>query len=261
MGVRAFCIRLTMSWMMMFFAHDQRVDAVFLRVVPNRSQFFEYEPVTFYCEGVSHHNVLHKLKDKIQSCSNSNKKTATGSSCTVNAIYVDDSGKHWCETREGKRSNIINITVTAGSVILESPVVPVMEGEDVTLSCRSKMNSSTFTADFYKDGLNISSSSKGIVTIHKVSKSDEGLYKCSISGAESPESWLNVTDSFITFIDSSEHSCNVYLILRTVFTIMLVALLLLLLGLLHHGKIGATTANSCSTSCKCNCHCTGNKRI
>ncbi|KAL4007931.1 hypothetical protein ACER0C_001783 [Sarotherodon galilaeus] len=250
-----------MSWMMMFFAHDQRVGAVFLRVVPNRSQFFEYEPVTFYCEGVSHDNVLHKLKDKIQPCSNSNKETATGSSCTVNAVYTDDSGKHWCETREGKRSNIINMTVTAGSVILESPAVPVMEGEAVTLSCRSKMNSSTFTADFYKDGLHISSSSKRIVTLHKVSKSDEGLYKCSISGAESPESCLNVTDSFITFIDSSECSCNVYLILRTVFTIMLVALLLLLLGLLHYGKIGATTANSCSTSCKCNCHGTGNKQI
>uniref|UniRef100_A0AAZ1X115 Ig-like domain-containing protein n=1 Tax=Oreochromis aureus TaxID=47969 RepID=A0AAZ1X115_OREAU len=81
-----------------------------------------------------------------------------------------------------------------GSVILESPAVPVMEGEDVTMSCRNKTTFSSFTAEFYKDGLPIRNSSTGYMTIGRVSKSDEGLYKCSISGAgESPESWLTVT--------------------------------------------------------------------
>lgn len=79
-------------------------------------------------------------------------------------------------------------------MILESPVLPVPEGEAVTLRCKSKMTSSSnHTSEFYKDGLLIGSSPTGNVTIHNVSKSDEGLYKCYISGAgESPSGWLAV---------------------------------------------------------------------
>ena len=80
---------------------------------------------------------------------------------------------------------------SGGSVILESPAVPVMEGESVTLICRNQ--TSTLSADFYKDGRLIRSSSSGNITIHRVSKSDEGLYKCNISdGGQSPDSWLAV---------------------------------------------------------------------
>ncbi|CAI5661011.1 unnamed protein product [Oreochromis niloticus] len=234
MEVRALCIKLIMSVMIPFCAHDQRVGAVFLRVVPNRSQFFEYEPVTFYCEGVSHYDIVHKLRGKIKSCSYANEKTATGSSCSIKNLYTDESGEFICETGGGEKSNIINITVTAGSVILESPAVPVMEGEAVTLSCRNKTTSSNFTAEFYKDGQHIRNRSTGNMTIGRVSKSDEGLYKCSISGAgESPVSWLNVRGNHT----GTE---TIYLILRTVFTIMMVVVLLLLVGLLHCGKIRAT---------------------
>ena len=81
----------------------------------------------------------------------------------------------------------------ADSVILDSPVLPVMEGSNVTLSCRRKRTTSlNLTADFYKDGLLIGSRS-GEMTVHSVSKCDEGLYKCRLSGAgESAESWLAV---------------------------------------------------------------------
>ncbi|XP_059210477.1 uncharacterized protein LOC131989302 [Centropristis striata] len=86
-------------------------------------------------------------------------------------------------------------TVVGGPVILESPAVPVMEGDAVTLSCRTKstFSSNNISADFYKDGLFISSSSTGEMTIHSVSTSDEGLYKCNVSGGgESPDGWLAV---------------------------------------------------------------------
>ncbi|XP_026019196.1 low affinity immunoglobulin gamma Fc region receptor II-b-like [Astatotilapia calliptera] len=239
MEVRAFCIKLIMSVMIPFCAHDQRVDAVFLRVVPNRSQFFEYESVTFYCEGVSHYNIVHKLRGKMKLCSYTNEKTAAASSCFIKNVYTDDSGEFICETGGGEKSNIINITVTAGPVILESPAVPVMEGEAVTLSCRNKTTSSNFTADFYKDGILIRKSSTGYMTIGRVLNFHEGHYKCSISGAgESPVSWLNVTETETD--PSSEPGCHIYLILRIVFTIIMVALLLLLVGLLHCGKIRAT---------------------
>lgn len=78
-------------------------------------------------------------------------------------------------------------------MILDSPALPVMEGDAVTLRCRSKMSSSAHIADFFKDGLHIGSGSIGEMTIHGVSKSNEGLYKCSISDfGESPQSWLAV---------------------------------------------------------------------
>lgn len=82
-------------------------------------------------------------------------------------------------------------------MILESPVLPVMEGDDVTLGCRDEDGSSSnHSADFYKDEVFISSSSTGNMTIYSVSSSDEGFYWCNISGSGrslvSPRSWLTV---------------------------------------------------------------------
>lgn len=78
-------------------------------------------------------------------------------------------------------------------MILESPVRPVMEGSSVTLRCRKRKNTLSSIADFYKDGFQLKTGYKGEMTITNVSMSDEGLYKCNISGAgESPESRLAV---------------------------------------------------------------------
>ncbi|XP_039907886.1 low affinity immunoglobulin gamma Fc region receptor II-like isoform X1 [Simochromis diagramma] len=240
MDFRALCVKLMMSVIILLCAHDQKSDAFSLHILPNRLQFFEYEAVTFYCEGVVYCEFVHKVKGKIKTC-------PKGSSCTITNVYLDDSGEYWYENEEGIRSNSINISITDGSVILESPAVPVMEGEDVTLSCRNKLTPSDFMADFYKYGVHIRNNSTGSMAIHKVSKSDEGLYKCSIVGVgESPESWLSVTETKTD--PSSQPGCHIYLVLRTVFTIIMVALLLLLVGLLHSGKIRATTPNLNSIS-------------
>uniref|UniRef100_A0A8P4KU30 Ig-like domain-containing protein n=1 Tax=Dicentrarchus labrax TaxID=13489 RepID=A0A8P4KU30_DICLA len=156
-------------------------DSVSLHVVPNRVQFFENESLTFHCEGFSGSagwKLVHQLKGELITCRPFSKET-TWSSCTITNVYPD-SGEYWCETGEGERT---------GSVILESPALPVMEGNNVTLSCRNKTTSSNLKADFYKDGLLMGRSSTGEMIIHSVSKSDEGLYKCKISGAgESAES-------------------------------------------------------------------------
>ncbi|XP_018545884.1 basement membrane-specific heparan sulfate proteoglycan core protein, partial [Lates calcarifer] len=118
---------------------------------------------------------------------------STGSSCKISYIDPLESGVYWCESREGATSNIINITVTGGSVILQSPVLPVMEGHDVTLHCKTK-TTSNLPAAFYKDGSLIRTEPTGHMTIHHVTKSDEGLYKCNISSdGESPPSWITVT--------------------------------------------------------------------
>ncbi|XP_026012218.1 Fc receptor-like protein 5 [Astatotilapia calliptera] len=118
------------------------------------------------------------------------------SSCNISYIDPLESGVYWCESREGPISNMVNLTVTGGSVILQSPVLPVMEGDDVTLLCKTKTTPSNLPAAFYKDGSLIRKQPTGHMTIQHVSRSDEGLYKCDISGhGESPSSWITVTES------------------------------------------------------------------
>ncbi|XP_076581122.1 uncharacterized protein LOC143317068 [Chaetodon auriga] len=168
-----------------------------LRILPNRSQFFQYESVSLSC-GQQGNSSDWRLKRNTSMPMNKACSTfrdeADKSRCFIEALYPSDTGVYWCESATGGCSNAANITVTGGSVILESPVHPVMEGDAVTLRCTNRgTSSSNLTADFYKDGLLISSSSAGIMTIHSVSASDEGLYMCNVSGAgRSPDSWLAV---------------------------------------------------------------------
>ncbi|XP_071315007.1 low affinity immunoglobulin gamma Fc region receptor II-a-like [Trachinotus anak] len=203
---------------------------------------FEYESVSFTCRGfnLSAGWSVRNIKEVIPTC-------LTSVTCTLNYAFVSDSGEYWCEGAGGERSSTVNITVTGGSVILESPVLPVMEGEAVTLRCRNRATSSNLTADFYKDGLFIGSSSTGNMTIASVSKFDGGLYTCSISGAgESPASRLTVRAAHREACPLSDHS-HVLVLGRTVLTVVMVALLLLLLGLLHCGKLGGTHKKKPST--------------
>ncbi|XP_067380612.1 CXADR-like membrane protein isoform X2 [Channa argus] len=74
-----------------------------------------------------------------------------------------------------------------------------MEGHDVSLHCQTKRPPSKLPADFYKDGSLIRTEPTGHMTIHHVTKSDEGLYKCHISShGESPPSWIYVTADEVT---------------------------------------------------------------
>ncbi|XP_076738749.1 uncharacterized protein LOC143416986 [Maylandia zebra] len=244
MDVRALCIRLLMASMILLGAQDLKIDAVSLHIVPNRLQFFEYESTTFHCEGVDYCEVLHKLKRKINACNKTNMRTPTGSSCKMRNLYTDDSGEYWYETEGGIRSNSINICVTNGSVILESPAVSVLMEETVTLSCRNKTASSNFTADFYKDGRLIHRTSTGNMTIHRVSKSNEGLYKCNISGVgESPESWLKVSDSHI----ETSHASSAATPWITAM-ILFLFLLIVTMGLYHFSK-EASRVNTGRATC------------
>ncbi|XP_026013269.1 uncharacterized protein LOC113015458 [Astatotilapia calliptera] len=236
MRISALRIKLLMAIMIHLDVQDQKVDAVSLLVVPNRLQFFEYEPVTFHCEGVNYCEVLHKFKGKIKSCSKTNKMTPTGSSCSIQTVYADNSGEYWYELEGGRRSNIINLSVTAGPVILVSPAVPALMEETVTLSCRNKTHSSNFKAEFYKNRRSIHKTSTGNMTIQRVSKSDEGHYKCSISGAgESPVSWLNITESQNknSKPNPDEEACHFSSAATRIISTILVSALLVVVGLYH----------------------------
>ncbi|XP_047216100.1 Fc receptor-like protein 5 [Girardinichthys multiradiatus] len=168
-----------------------------LTVSPSRSQFFQGDSVSLSCE-----------EDNISAGwtvrRNTTRRTRTqcgdgwgepaGSTCTIISLYKHDTGVYWCESREGAASSSIQLTVSGGSVILQSPVLPVMEGDDVTLSCQTK-TSSNLPAAFIKDGVIIRTEPAGHMTLHHVTSSDEGLYKCNISGhGESPSSWISVSE-------------------------------------------------------------------
>uniref|UniRef100_A0AAX7UDH1 Ig-like domain-containing protein n=1 Tax=Astatotilapia calliptera TaxID=8154 RepID=A0AAX7UDH1_ASTCA len=173
-----------------------------LTVSPSSSQFFQYDFVSLSCEedDSSAGWTLRRNTSKQQraQCGDGWGKPA-GSSCNIRYTYPSDSGVYWCESREGTVSNMVHLTVTGGSVILQSPVLPVMEGDDVTLLCKTKTTPSNLPAAFYKDGSLIRKQPTDHMTIQHVSRSDEGLYKCDISGhGESPSSWITVTDKHST---------------------------------------------------------------
>ncbi|CAI5660580.1 unnamed protein product [Oreochromis niloticus] len=173
-----------------------------LTVSPSRSQFFKGDFVSLSCEedDSSAGWTLRRntSKGNTTQCGDGWGKPA-GSSCNISNTYLLDSGVYWCESREGPISNMVNLTVTGGSVILQSPVLPVMEGDDVTLLCKTKTTPSNLPAAFYKDGSLIRKQPTGHMTIQHVSRSDEGLYKCDISGhGESPSSWITVTEKHTT---------------------------------------------------------------
>uniref|UniRef100_A0A8C7FHK1 Ig-like domain-containing protein n=1 Tax=Oncorhynchus kisutch TaxID=8019 RepID=A0A8C7FHK1_ONCKI len=174
-----------------------------LSVSPDRSQFFEYESVSLSCEDQGNSAGWRVMRNaergNVSEC-NTDWGKQQGSSCIVSLI-LSYSGVYWCESGSGEHSNAVNITVHAGAVILESPALPVTEGDSVTLRCRHQGTLSNLTADFYKDGSLIRNATTGEMTIPAVSKSDEGLYKCTNSKGESPESWMTVAGEKMRNVD------------------------------------------------------------
>ncbi|KAM8731187.1 low affinity immunoglobulin gamma Fc region receptor III-like isoform 1-T1 [Acanthopagrus schlegelii] len=170
-----------------------------LTVRPSRSQFFSWESVSLSCEAdgsFAGWMFRRNTSDEEETTCGASWGKVDGSSCHISYIDPLDSGVYWCESIEGSTtSNTVNITVTGGEVILQSPVLPVTEGEDVTLSCKTRPTPSDLTAGFYKNGFLIGTKPAGDMTIHHVSKSDEGLYKCHTSShGMSRPSWIAVLD-------------------------------------------------------------------
>ncbi|XP_075941124.1 Fc receptor-like B [Anarhichas minor] len=175
-----------------------------LTVSPSSSQVFKGQSVSLSCEedDPSAWTVRRNTSEGETSQCGDGWGRSAGSSCKISFMVPLDGGVYWCESREGGTSNSINISVSDGPVILQSPVLPVMEGHEVTLSCRTK-TSSDLSAGFSKDGSFIRTEPEGLMTIQHVSRSDEGLYRCNMSDGESPPSWLSVTGKPTTTPPSS----------------------------------------------------------
>ncbi|XP_038125820.1 high affinity immunoglobulin gamma Fc receptor I-like [Cyprinodon tularosa] len=172
-------------------------NQVLLTVRPSRSQHFEQDSLTLSCKNDDDAAKWlvwrNTTEGEVSQCGNK-WGGVKGATCMNTLALSYDSGVYWCESKEGVQSSRIQITVTSESVILDSPVTPVMEGDNITLSCLTKSSTVHHSATFYKDGSLIKTEPKGQMTFHHVSRSDGGLYYCKNSHGESPASWLCIKE-------------------------------------------------------------------
>ncbi|XP_053199708.1 Fc receptor-like protein 5 [Scomber japonicus] len=174
-----------------------------LSIHPDRAQFFRYEYISLNCTMPGNSDswtVKRNTSSELSVQCGVDFGRQNGSVCTIRRAYTEDSGQYWCESPQRECSNVIDVTVNIGVVILESPALPVTKGDKVTLRCSyrekyAKSSSSNFSAKFYKDGNFIGTQTIGQMTLESVSKSDEGLYKCEHpTEGQSPQSLLAVRD-------------------------------------------------------------------
>ncbi|XP_048091587.1 high affinity immunoglobulin gamma Fc receptor I-like [Alosa alosa] len=163
-------------------------------------QLLTGDSVTLRCEllGVSSGLVFYWYRDTQTS---DPVAQTDGNSYSISSVKVSDGGQYWCRAGRGdpvfytQYSDAVEIKCIGGNVILESPVHPVTEGDPLTLRCRYRYPSN-ISADFYKDGTLLQTSTTGEMAIPAVSKAHEGLYKCSnTERGESPESRVTVRGS------------------------------------------------------------------
>ncbi|XP_034146286.1 uncharacterized protein LOC105009346 isoform X3 [Esox lucius] len=170
-----------------------------LRINPNTTQHFSSKSLSLTCDlkgKSSGWRLMRYTETGVESGCSPNWGSITGSTCTITSTDTGDSGVYWCESGSGQYSNAVNITVSDGDVILESPAHLVTEGDSLTLRCKCRNQRSTnYKVDFYKDGGLIRQERTGEMTISAVMKSDEGFYKCNSDQRDSPESWVTVRGS------------------------------------------------------------------
>ncbi|XP_066500484.1 Fc receptor-like protein 5 [Hoplias malabaricus] len=166
---------------------------VSLIISPSRTQHFITNSLSLSCEG-HRDSAGWRVRRYTHSEQVSNCSSVPGFTCNISSLSTSDTGVYWCQSESGERSDPVNITVHNGDVILESPVHSVSEGDSLTLRCLYRSTkSSLLPADFYKDGVLLQKQTTGEMTIHKVSKADEGLYHCKHpEKGESPRSWISV---------------------------------------------------------------------
>ncbi|KAL0967101.1 hypothetical protein UPYG_G00247820 [Umbra pygmaea] len=182
---------------------EDQSPAASLTVSPNRVQFFSLESVSLSCEGLGNSTgwkvkrYLRWGEPRVLECPMAGGSVTRPNTCTFTTMDVwSDTGVYWCESGTGKHSNALNITVSSWGVALESPALPVTEGDFVTLRCRYQTMPSDLRAEFHKwtdNGSIIRREGMSKMNIAAASQSDEGWYRCEHPqlGA-SQGSWLSV---------------------------------------------------------------------
>ncbi|XP_028681500.2 basement membrane-specific heparan sulfate proteoglycan core protein-like [Erpetoichthys calabaricus] len=131
-------------------------------------------------------------------------------SCSVTFSDKNQSGLYWCETEWGeKRSKAVSFTVTADMVALQTPPLPLTEGDNVTLECRTQYLTSYTTKVYHED-----QERQPSVWYTRVKKEHEGRYKCVVFSGEtlkasSEEVNITVRDFFSSVMLTSVQGLSV----------------------------------------------------
>ncbi|XP_030578985.1 uncharacterized protein LOC115775653 [Archocentrus centrarchus] len=167
------------------------VSAVSLSVSPNLQQFFRgSSSVSLSC--VDGWTVKRTRGGLTENCGAGAGFVVFNESSCVLDLSFSSHGSYFCENSSGQQSNEVSISVSAGSLILEIPALPVRTGSDITLLCRQK-DVDKVAAYFRFNGSNVGSGRKSEHTITNIQQSDEGLYSCSTDTlGSSPQSFLRV---------------------------------------------------------------------
>ncbi|KAM9426595.1 uncharacterized protein KZ484_020726 isoform 2-T2 [Pholidichthys leucotaenia] len=194
-----------------------------LTIKPNKSQFFRYEDIAFDCAALGSSGAWTVRRNtssvKSQPCKVLQGKDGFGdpevSSCVLADVYPSDSGLYWCTSGQSQCSNFVNITVTSGVVILDTPAFPLTQGDEVTLRCvykeRYERNAiSDFNATSTRTKLLSQHSPNGQMVIQAVSLSDEGFLQMCTPHQRRVATELAVCENQSFDSNSPSSSCDVY---------------------------------------------------
>ncbi|XP_068164359.1 uncharacterized protein [Antennarius striatus] len=191
-----------LTWHYFIWVADPSPTASIDVISHNRSQFANREEFTIGCQLPNDNNQWKMMRfdswvGTITECPN--QVTSDRSlSCTSRSASPWSDNLYWCESPAGHRTNALNVTPTDMLVVLETPTVPVWEGDNVTLRClyrnrTTKKFTTKFRMVFYKDDRQKFVTNGASVTLPTVTKADEGLYKCRHpKEGLSPTSWIGV---------------------------------------------------------------------
>ncbi|XP_058867971.1 Fc receptor-like protein 6 [Acipenser ruthenus] len=183
-----------------------------LTLQPAWSQIFTGETITLSCEveGGSADWRFKQYRDGREEAGCSDQYSRRyGDSCTISYAQNSHNGVYWCESASGQeRSNAVTLTVSNQWVILQTPSQPVIEGDTLTLRCLIRNGYKAARVAFYKDNNQLQYRAGTARSVDRVSKSDEGSYRCKAwwwntasrteSWSESAEVWVSVRELFST---------------------------------------------------------------
>ncbi|KAJ0055702.1 hypothetical protein NL108_009643 [Boleophthalmus pectinirostris] len=154
-------------------------------VSPDSLQLHTYEYISISCP--SEWTVFRqtRFKPTPEKCGGS-WGSHKGMNCKVDPTLISDTGLYWCQNQHNqtKRSSAANITISKEKLILESPLFPVKEGQQVTLRCSFKNSkfddpTSNFNASFFLNGSFLGWFPGGQMVLSSVTQNQhQGLYHC-----------------------------------------------------------------------------------
>lgn len=160
-------------------------------VKPVLVQKFQGEQFVMSCPNYNNWTVMRNIRSRVRSkC-----PVVAGRHASIchSYLYPWHAGLYWCEHKDGSVANFVKLTITAGPLLLQPSAVPIVNGDDVVLTCRTWSDAAIeqhHPARFYKNNMLIGERSRRMISIYNFSSEHTGMYKCGIKTLVSPSIWL-----------------------------------------------------------------------